>query len=83
MLMSIIERIDVIQRYSRNMGGRDLSWSCLILNGLFTFFFRIFDQDNFQLAELTDLRTNLFKARSHPFSTKLAALYAYVRASDI
>ncbi|CAO3663696.1 unnamed protein product [Umbelopsis ramanniana] len=54
MLMSIIERIDVIQRR--------------------------FDQDNFQLAELTDLRTNLFKARSHPSSTKLAALYAYVRS---
>lgn len=81
MLMSIIERIDVIQRYSRNIGGPDLSWSrdfeC------FVHFFRRFDQDNFQLAELTDLRNNLFKARSHPSSTKLAALYAYVRASDI
>ncbi|KAI8584114.1 hypothetical protein K450DRAFT_218208 [Umbelopsis ramanniana AG] len=54
MLMSIIERIDVIQRR--------------------------FDQDNFKLAELSHLRNNLFQARSHPSSTKLAALYAYVRS---
>ncbi|KAG2182098.1 hypothetical protein INT43_007025 [Umbelopsis isabellina] len=61
MLVSIIERINVIQRFVE--------------------FFGTFEQDDFKLIDLTDLRTNLVKACNYPSSAKFSALYSFVRVN--